>query len=211
MQELIPLVLRYLNGLWIYRWIALAAAWVICVLGWTFVFTLPNVYEAKARFYVDASSRLREVVQSLGMEPDVSSRVFLVRQAMLGKPQLEKVARETDLDLRANTDAEYDRLIQTLRSNISIETGRRKEAKNLFAIKYADSDQQMALSVVTALLNSFLDDVLARKDSDTERTAGFLEEQLNYYRNLLEDTERKLEVFKRDHAGYVVASRGSYF
>lgn len=211
MQNIIELAIRYLNGLWIYRWMGLAVAWVICLCGWLFVFSIPDVYEAKSRFYVDASSRLREVVQDLGMEPDVSSRVFLVRQAMLGKPQLEKVARETDLDLRANTPEQSENLITRLREGISIETGRRQEAKNLFAISYADQDRKMALNVVTALLNNFLDDVLARKDTDTERTKDFLEEQLSYYRTLLEDTEKKLEVFKRDHAGFVVGDRGSYF
>lgn len=211
MKGIITTLLRYVNGLWVYRWWGILAAWLVCIVGWFGVLAMPDIYEAKARFYVDASSRLREVVRTLGMEPDVSSRVFLVRQAMLGRPQLEKVARATDIDLRASDAEEFEEVIMGLAERISIETGTRREAQNLFAIKYADSDRATALAVVNSLLNAFLDDVLQQKDTDTERTEEFLQEQLTYYRDLLDGTERKLEAFKREHAGFVVGDRGDYF
>lgn len=172
---------------------------------------VPNQYEAKARFYVDTGSRLREVVQNLGMEPNVASRVFLVRQAMMGRPQLEKVARETDLDISVTSEEEMEVLINNLRENIAIGTGRRNQAQNLFNIVFSHRDRVVAERVVSALLNSFYDDVLQQKDSDTERTQEFLEEQLSYYRELLTSTEEKLQLFKRDHPGFVVGDRGDYF
>ena len=37
---------------WNRRWLALAVAWGICVLGWLAVAMIPNSYESKARLFV---------------------------------------------------------------------------------------------------------------------------------------------------------------
>ena len=115
MRQIFQLIHTELRGAWRYRWTAMLTAWGVCVVGWLFVFTLPDIYEAEAQVYVDADSRLADVMSDVGVTPEVSSRVFVVRQAMLGRPQLERVARETDLDLRAPTLEDKERLILGLR------------------------------------------------------------------------------------------------
>ena len=53
--------------------------------------------------YVDTRSILRPLLEGLAIDPDVASGLDLVRTALLSRPQIEQVARETDLDLRAHT------------------------------------------------------------------------------------------------------------
>ena len=129
MHDLIQSVWIELRGSWRYRWTAMITAWVMCVLGWTAVFSMPDIYEARAQVYVDADSRLANVMGQVGVAPGVGSRVFVVRQAMLGRPQLERVARETDLDLRARTREKKEALITSLREKIGVATGRSRQAK----------------------------------------------------------------------------------
>ena len=104
MHDLIKQIRTEIHGMWRYRWAAMFVTWVICIGAWTSIFSMPDIYEASAKVYVDADSRLAEVMGQVGVAPGVGSRVFVVRQAMLGRPQLERVARETDLDLRARTE-----------------------------------------------------------------------------------------------------------
>ena len=59
MQSLIIKLLDDLRGSWRFRWLGLAAAWAACLIGWLYVFAMPNVYEAKARVYVDSKTVLR--------------------------------------------------------------------------------------------------------------------------------------------------------
>ena len=118
-----------MRGMWAHKWTALIVTSVLSTAGWVGVYLMPNVYEANAQFYVDANSRLRDVVQQLGMEPNVTSRVYLVRQAMLGRVQLERVARETDLDARVVTPEEEERMLDGLAENINISTGRGERRK----------------------------------------------------------------------------------
>ena len=93
MREIIQLVLTEIRGMWRFRWIAMAIAWAVCVVGWMYVYTMPNVYEARSQVFVDADSRLVEVMGEVGVAPGVGATVFVVRQAMLGRPQLEKCCK----------------------------------------------------------------------------------------------------------------------
>ena len=132
---------------------------------------MPDIFEARAQVYVDADSRLAEVMGQVGVAPGVGSRVFVVRQAMLGRPQLERVARETDLDLRARTVAEKEELILELRDKIGVTSGRSSQARNLFTISFADRDRETALAVVQTLLNTFVEDVLEMKAQGSEEVS----------------------------------------
>ena len=41
-----------LHGVWHRRWIALAVAWAICLIGWLVIAMIPNSYESQARVFV---------------------------------------------------------------------------------------------------------------------------------------------------------------
>ena len=92
----------------------------------------------------------------------VGSQVFVVRQALLGRPQLEYTARETGLDKRATTVEEQEDLIDGLLKNIVVATGRSGEGRRLFTISFRDRDRAMAVSVVDTLLQTFVQDVLKK-------------------------------------------------
>ena len=44
-----------LHGIWRRRWLALAVAWGIGLLGWMVVSLIPNTFKSEARIYVQAS------------------------------------------------------------------------------------------------------------------------------------------------------------
>ena len=211
MQELLHIIRSEIIGAWRYRWVAMIVAWLACLGGWLFVISMPDIYEAKARVFVDADSRLAAVVGEVGASPSVRSRVFVVRQAMLGLPQLERVARETDLDLRARTDKEREALLTSLRDRIGITSGRTAESKNLYSITFEDRDRDMAITVVQTLLDTFVEDVLELKEAGVEEVEGYLEEQLAHYTNLLTESEAALAEFKKRNVGLLPGESGGIF
>ena len=211
MKPLIEELLRYLRRLWLNRWYVVSAAMVCCLVSWTYVLSMADEYRANAKFYVDANSRIRKVVSNLGMEPNVNSRMFLVRQALLSRGQLEDVIRQTDLDISASTDADMEALIARLRERINFGAGRSREASNLYEISYLHESRETALAVVGVLLNSFVENILEAKDSDSERATRFLDEQVTYYRELLEGTEKSIEAFKRNNPSFASLNKRGYF
>ncbi len=211
MQELLALIRNEIRGAWRYRWLAMGCAWAFCVVGWLTVYSLPNVYEARAQVYVDAQSRLAEVMGQVGVSPGVGSRVFVVRQAMLGRPQLERVAAETGFDLRARNEEEAETLYDGLRENIQVSTGRTSQSSNLYTISFQDSDRQMALAIVETLLNAFVEDVLELKERGTDEVDSYLADQLDHYSGLLEQAEADLADFKKRYVGLLPGESGGIF
>ncbi|HKL63630.1 MAG TPA: XrtA system polysaccharide chain length determinant [Woeseiaceae bacterium] len=199
-----------LKGLWRYRWMALGVAWLVCLVGWAGAYLFPDTYEAEAQVYVDTSSALRDVIENLTINTDVRSRVDLVTTLMLGRPQLEKVARKTDLHLRAKTSQEFDSLIGGMRTRINIQNDERRDP-NVFTISYSDIDPVVAKEVVDTLVSNFQEDVLGEKLVDTQRAQEFLRDQLRQLDSELSEAEQKLAEFKRENVGQMPGERGDYF
>src|SRR5258705_9905324 len=98
MQAILEQILEQLRGLWRFRWPALLAAWAVCLLGWVAVFAMPDEYEASARVFVDTRTALTPIIKDIAIGQDVTAQLNYVQSSLLGRPQLEKVAREAELD-----------------------------------------------------------------------------------------------------------------
>ena len=210
MQDLIRLLLAEIRGAWRFRWIAIAGAWAVCVIGWLVVYALPDSYESEATVYVDTSSALKPLLDEMTINTDVLEQVELVTTAMLGRPQLEKVARDTDLYLRAQTDSEMDELIFGLRDRINIINDRR-QGPNLYRISYRDIEQQMAQAVVARLLNNFVEDSLGADRQDKLKAQEFLRQELGVLEAELTASEQELADFKKANVGRMPGAGGDYF
>jgi polysaccharide chain length determinant protein (PEP-CTERM system associated) len=214
MHQLIIKILDEIRGAWRYRWLALAVGWGICLLGWLSVFMMPNVYEASARVYLDSQSMLGPLLEGLAVRANVDSELAVVRQALLSRPRLEAVARETDLFVRAKTPAQADLLIQDLRMRIVIATDARTPNSNsdgVYRITYRDNDRAKSLEVVQTLLNSFVEDTLSGKRQGQEEAQRFLREQIADYEKRLQEAEARLADFKKQNIGKMPDNRGDYF
>ena len=106
MQEVIARILVLLRGAWRYRWQAVAAAWLIAILGWIGVQFIPDKFESKTVVYVDTESLLKPLLTGLAVNRDIFSQVAMMQAVMLSRPNLEKVAQKTDLLLGATTRRE---------------------------------------------------------------------------------------------------------
>jgi polysaccharide chain length determinant protein (PEP-CTERM system associated) len=207
-------VLEELRGSWRFRWWAIAAAWCICILGWIYVIVMPDVYEANARVYVDTQSALRPLLKGLAVEPNVASNLAVVRQAILSRPNLEKVARQTHLDERAKTPEAMARLIDNLRMRVSIDSDSRARSTasdGLYRITFQDTSRDKSLEVVRTLLDSFVEDTLGSKRSGQEDAQRFLKEQIADYEKLLTEAETRLSDFKKRNIGNMPTDGSDHF
>src|SRR5690606_26182807 len=103
LQELFDRILLEIHSAWRFRWYGITLAWAAFGLGWVVIALLPNVFEAHARVFVDTSSALRPVLSNQIIPVDVGTQLSYVRQSLLGRPQLEKVATANRLAADALT------------------------------------------------------------------------------------------------------------
>ena len=210
MDELIRQVVAELKGSWRFRWRAMLVAWLICAIGWLVVYSIPDSFESEATVYVDTTSALRPLLEQLTVGGDVLSRVERVTTEMLGRPLLEKVARETDLHLRARNNDEMEELVIGMRERFSIDNDTRVDP-NLYVIRYRDIDAQSAQAVVAAMLNIFVEDSIGANRQGAQRAQEFLQQELAKLAADLEQSEAALAAFKKENVGRMPSEGRGYF
>lgn len=216
MVNILDQVMDELRGVWRFRWTALVVAWIVSIIGWFVVFTMPDMYEARARVYVDTRTPLRPLLEGVAVEQDVDAQLVMVRQALLGGPNLERVAQEADLLVRAKTVEQRQDLLVAMTERIAIEleplaTRDPRVPNTFYRITYQDRRRDKAIKVVDLLLNAFVEDTFGAKAGSAETAAVFLEGQLKQYRDRLTTAENALAEFKRRNIGMVPGESGGFF
>lgn len=208
MQEFFELALAYLRSTWRYRWYALGVAWLFCLGGWAYVYKMPDEHQASARVYVDTQSVLRPLLSGMTIQFNPASQISLMTRTLLTRPNLEKVARMTDLDLQAKDSTSMDRLLDNLKSHIRLEVAGRQD---LYNIAFSDPNPELAKKVVQALLTIFVENSLGETRQDTDSAQRFIDKLISDYEARLVAAENRLVEFKRRNAGVMSNSEGGYY
>lgn len=193
MQEILQLAFAIARGMWKFRWPALVTAWAVAVLGTVVVWRIPDVYEASARVYVDTDSILKPLMAGLTVQPNVQQQIQMLTRTLLSRPNMEKLVRMADLDLKSQSRADQEALILELQKGISMQAA---GGANLYTMTYRDNEPEKAKRVVQALVSMFVESGLgaSRKDADSART--FLSEQIKAYEAKLEEAEARVKEFR---------------
>ena len=197
----------HVRSMWRYRWWANGIAWMLFLAGWIYVSTIPDIYRASSRVFVDTNSLLRPLMQGLTASQDPLDEVQLVSKAVLTRPNLEDVARSTDLALRADTPQEFEALVTGLQSRVRVAGG----GDNIFRIEFEDVSREKAREVVSAILDTFIESSLSNEGSDAEMTEQALAGELAVHEQRLRDAEERLAQFKQDNLGYMPGEYGDYY
>jgi polysaccharide chain length determinant protein (PEP-CTERM system associated) len=218
MHHALDLFLEQIRGAWRFRRTAMMVAWVLCLLGWLIVLALPDTYSARARVYVDTRTRLSQVTKGIAVESNMASQAEEVRQALLGGPQLQKVARLAIPGFATATPEAQADIVQGLRDRLDVaatndrEDLKKKEPADLYTITYTDRSVAGARRVVDQLLRLFLANALGGLQEGSEQAQQFLTQQIADYDKRLAAAEERVADFKREHPGLVPGSTGGdYF
>lgn len=208
MDQVLQQIMGYAKAAWQRRWWGVVVAWLVCIVGWTWVMIIPDRYEASARVYVDTQTLLKPLLSGLAAEPNVEQQIKLMTRQLVSRPTLEKVARMTDLDVKAKTPEQTESMLNALAEKISIADAGRE---NLYTISYQDASGDLAKKVVQSLLTIFVESSLGKTRQDISSSARFIEEQLQQYQQKLTDAENSLKEFKQKHIGMMPGQGGDYY
>jgi polysaccharide chain length determinant protein (PEP-CTERM system associated) len=194
----------YINSVWQRRWLVVALTFAFCLIGWIVVAFWPNTYTATGRIYVDSRGVLGPLLLGLAVDPGLDAEAEVMKQTLLSRPNLEKLARETDRDLEVSTLNERESLIEELELATTIES----DASNIFSIEFQDVDPERARDSVQALIDIFVERNLGANRAEMDSAHRFIEEQIAYYEGKLEDAEQRLANFKQRNDGLLPGPKG---
>lgn len=208
MQEVLEQIIDYLKGIWIKRRYIMIATWLICPIGWYAVSQMDDVYKSNARVYVDTQSVLGPLLRGIAIQTNSDVLIRHMVNTLLSRENLEKISRQTDLDVRANTPQEYNAILDNLKKDIKISsTGR----ENIFTIAYENKDAELAENVVSSALNIFMENTLGENRTDTNEAQKFLDAQIKEYESRLVTAETKLTEFRQKYSDILPNSSGGYY
>ncbi len=184
-----------LHAVWTRRWLALAVAWGVCVLGWFVVSQMPSRYESHARVFVQLNSILPDTVgqASVGQTKDVDT----IRQTLVSAVNLEKVVRGTDLANTVANDRDVADRVAGLAQSIKVVS----QQDNLFEITTTSSSPKLARAITQKLIDIFVEENLAGDRTQTTTSLGFLDKQLDGLQKQLQDAEAKRADFQNRYLG----------
>jgi polysaccharide chain length determinant protein (PEP-CTERM system associated) len=208
MEELTTQLLVYLKGIWKYRWIAVTAAWIVAIAGWVIVYKLPDDYQASARIYVDTQNVLKPLMAGMTISPDLQQQVSIMSRTLISRPNVERVVRMVDLDIKAQDIKDQEKLVKGLMDNIKLGTTGRD---NLFTIHYNNQNPRLAKDVVQSLLTIFVEGGLGDKKQDSSSAIRFIDEQIQSYEEKLIVGENNLKAFKQKNIGLMPQQGSDYY
>ena len=193
MEELLAQVSSVVRGMWKFRWTGLVVAWVVGALGAVVAIRLPDRYEAMARIFVDTQSILKPLMSGLAVQPNVDQQVTMLSRTLISRPNIEKLVRMADLDLKSESKTQQEALIENLMRDVTIKsTGR----DNLYSLTFVDSDKEKAKRVIQSMVSIFVESSLGASRKDTDSAKVFLDEQIKTYEAKLEESEARLKEFR---------------
>ena len=207
MAELTALTLTFLKAIGTYRWHAVVLTWVIALAGWAVVLKLPNQYEASARVYVDTQSILKPLLSGMTMLPNLDQQVMFMRRTLISRPNVERVMRMVDLDVKAANAKEHEKMVNELMSQIRIGG---TERDDIYTISYTAPSAKLGKDVVQAFLTIFVEGSFGGKRQDSEKAVQFIDDQIRNYEEKLAAAENSLKDFKIRHMGMLPGQSGDF-
>lgn len=199
MQQELSEVYFYLKGTLKYMRVAMMFALLVCVSGWSYVFSMPDKFKSNAKVHIDSTTVIRPLMRGMVIEPDVSALIRIIQQLMFTRPNLEKII---ELSKKSGNLIGVDS-IDSLKNNITI---RGSGNRDIFDIGYSATDPETAKSVVQAVLTVFSEQAQGKAIADASDAQQFIEQQLRDYEIRLQEAEKAKEDFKRANMEYLTST-----
>ncbi len=116
----------------------------------------------------------------------------MMARTLITRPNVEKLMRNTDLDLSAGTQVDKDKIVDELIKDIKLSGGR----ENLYELSYRNSSPELSRKVVQSVVTMFVESGLGGRRRDAEDARKFIDEQIRAYEQKLQEAENKVKEFK---------------
>ncbi len=192
-----------LHGIWQHRWLAMAVAWALCLLGWLVVALIPNSYESRARIQVE----INEFVLDATSNPlDQQRRFDQLKQAMTSTRNLEQVAVASGMIDRTADQSSRAAAAQALSKATNITSAPDNqiiEIKTVLGGGGRSNAENAALvtRVVENMIAVFRDEQIRGGAADAQQTVRFLDAQITEVQTKLAQAESSRAGFEARNLG----------
>jgi len=203
MQEQIAELLYYIRGSIKHKWLALVVAWIVCLSGWAYVFSMPNKFLSEAKVHVETRTMLQPLLRGMTIQSDTAGLLRVMQVLMFTRNNLEQIIKMSDIE-KNFSGVDRSTLVEKLKKDIKIDGGR----DDMFVIKYESPSASLSKNVVQAVLTVFSEQTHQSTLAGTDVAKKFIEDQIQEYETRLRNAEQAKENFKRANLGLLPGEGG---
>ena len=157
---------------------------------------LPNQYQAETLILV-VPQRVPESFVRATVTMRIEDRLRTISQQILSRTRLEQIIQEFNLYPELRQTRPLDDVVAYMRDMVHISIVR----GDSFRLSYTYTEPTATMRVTDRLARDFIVDNTRERQSQAEGTSQFLEAQLEDARRRLIEQEKRLETYRRIHAG----------
>jgi polysaccharide chain length determinant protein (PEP-CTERM system associated) len=156
---------------------------------------LPDYYRAETVILV-VPQRVPESFVRPTVTSRLGDRLRTITPTIQSRTRLETIIRDLDLYPDERRVLPMEDVVAMMQSSINVETIR----EDAFIVRYVGREPQKVMQVTNRLASLYINESVTDRQRQAEGTDDFLESQLAEVKQRLEDNEKRLETYRREHA-----------
>ena len=177
--------MEYLKIFFRRKWLFIAPAFIGLVGGAVACFLLPPTWEASTIILVEEEKIINPLFQNLAVSTTAAQRMQSIRETILSWTSLVELTKKLNLAKNAQTQSEFERLITTLKKNISVQM----RQFNIIKLSYEGKNPQETQLVTKTLTDILIEKNMQAQTKETDVAINFIKEQLAIYKRKIKESE----------------------
>ena len=189
------------------KWWIIVPVLLSILAGAVYIKITPKSYKANTLILVEGQKVPTSYVRSTVTE-SLQSRLHTITQQVYSRTNLEKIIEQFNLDADNRKEKPTAELVKNLRQKININL-RGSGRTQAFEISFIWHNPKTVAEVTNAIASQFIEQNLKVREDMAMGTTAFLENEAEKMRIELEDHEKRLELFNKQHMGMLPSELGS--
>jgi polysaccharide chain length determinant protein (PEP-CTERM system associated) len=178
------------------KWLILIPAVLIAGAVAIWAHNLPDEYRSETLILV-VPQRVPESYVRSTVTARIEDRLQSITQQILSRTRLERIIQDFNLYAEKRKTGIMEDIVERMRKDIEVQIVK----GDAFRVSYSSDEARTAMKVTERLASLFIEENLRDREVLAEGTNQFLEAQLEDARRRLVENEKKLEEYRRLHAG----------
>ncbi len=158
----------------------------------------PERYRSEALLLVIPQQVPNDYVTPTMTQP-IEERLPAITDQILSRSRLEQIIQQMDLYQAERSREVMEDVVQRMRLDVTTSAVRRDV--NSFRVSYVSDDAEKARKVTERLASLYIEQNLKDRENQADSTSQFLATQLEEAKTRLIEQEKKLEEYRKSHAG----------
>lgn len=184
-------------------WLLIVPTLTALAIGGVYAQMQPNRYRSSATIQVTPPQLPSTVVRPM-VTMALRERLPMLEQEVMSRVRLERIINDFELYRKERAQETMEDVVNRMRRDINVglprNAGRRTDGL-AFTVSYASHEPRTSFRVAERLVSLFIDENSRQRESIVEGNDQFLSAEVESARARLEETERRLETYKKQFGG----------